>query len=360
MMFAYSLGLGQGTSNMAEARALLYRLKWEADKLADILASRSYSADAIHEFNSFSDLPREVRGSINTDKWELPSFKMQQSLSNSSSTPRSCIKFGIPNFKMQLFHINDHWRQLKKKSTHFLLVKTTHSTEDYAKLYLQEVTNGQAESTIQTLEDILRVCVIDFKGNWDEHLPLIKFAYNNSYRSSIQMAPYEALYERRYRSPIGWFEVGEAGLIGPNLVHQAMEKVKVIQERLKMAQSRQKSYTDVRRRELEFEVDDWVYLKVSPMKGVTRFAVHPVFHISVLNKCMGDPSLILPTEDIEIKDSLSYEEIPVQIFDRQVCKLRTKEVASVKVLWRNQFIEEATWEAEEDMKKRYPSGSTSF
>ncbi|WMV10055.1 hypothetical protein MTR67_003440 [Solanum verrucosum] len=82
--------------------------------------------------------------------------------------------------------------------------------------------------------------------------------------------------------------------------------------------------------------------------------VHPVFHISVWKKCMGDPSLIVPTEDIKIKDSLSYEEIPVQILNRRVRKLRTKEVASVKVLWRKQFVEEATWEAEEDMKKRYP------
>ncbi|WMV60292.1 hypothetical protein MTR67_053677 [Solanum verrucosum] len=140
-------------------------------------------------------------------------------------------------------------------------------------------------------------------------------------------------------------------------------------------------------RALEFEIDDWVYLKVSPMKGVMRFgkkgklspryigpyriakrignvayelelpqelaAVHPVFHISMLKKCIGDPSLILPTESIKIKDNLSYEEIPVQILDRQVRTLRTKDVASVKVLWRNQFVEEATWEAEEDMKKRY-------
>ncbi|WMV37443.1 hypothetical protein MTR67_030828 [Solanum verrucosum] len=83
-------------------------------------------------------------------------------------------------------------------------------------------------------------------------------------------------------------------------------------------------------------------------------AVHPVFHISMLKKCMGDPSLIIPTENIDIKDSLSYEEILVQILDRQVRKLRTKEVASVKVLWRNQFIGEATWKAEEDLKKRYP------
>ncbi|WMV33502.1 hypothetical protein MTR67_026887 [Solanum verrucosum] len=181
------------------------------------------------------------------------------------------------------------------KSAHSLPVKTTHSIEDYAKLYIQEVTNGQAERTIQTLEDMLSACVIDFKG--------------------------------------------------PDLVHQAMEKVKVIQERLKTAQSHQKSYTDVRRRELEFEVDDLVYLKVSPMKGAMIFgkkgklspqyiypykisqrignvayelelpqdlaAVHPIFHVSMLKKCMGDPSLIIPTEDIGIKDSLSYEEILV-------------------------------------------------
>ncbi|WMV36990.1 hypothetical protein MTR67_030375 [Solanum verrucosum] len=202
------------------------------------------------------------------------------------------------------------------------------------------------------------------------------------------MAPYEAFYGRRCRSPIRWFEVGEAGLIGPNLVHQAMEKMKVIQERLKTAQSRQKSYIDVTRRELEFEVDDWVYLKVSPMKGVMRFGkkgklspqyigpyriskrignvayelelpqelavVHPIFHISMLKKCMEDPSLIIPIKDIGIKDLLSYEEISVQILDRQVRKLRTNEVASIKVLWRNQYVQEATWEADKDMKKRYP------
>ncbi|WMV08142.1 hypothetical protein MTR67_001527 [Solanum verrucosum] len=275
-----------------------------------------------------------------------------------------------------------------KKSTHFLLVKTTHLEEDDAKLYIQEVTDGQAERTIQTLEYMLRSCVIDFKENWDDHLPLIEFAYNNSYHSIIQMGLDEALYGRRCRSPIGWFEVGEAGLIGPNLVHQFMEKVKVIQERLKTTQSHQKSYTDVRRRELEFEVDNCVYLKISNMKGVRRFgkkwklspryicpyriskivgnvayelelpqefaAVHPVFHISMLKKCMGDLSLIILTGDIGIKDCLSYKEIPIQILDHQCHKLRTKEVASVKVLWRNQFVEAATWEAEEDMKKRYP------
>ncbi|WMV57916.1 hypothetical protein MTR67_051301 [Solanum verrucosum] len=132
-------------------------------------------------------------------------------------------------------------------------------------------TDGQVEQNIQPLEDMSRACVIDFKGNWDDHLLLIEFAYNNSYHSSIGMAPFETLYGRRCRSPIGWFEVGEVSLIGTELVHEAMEKDRLIRERLRTAQSRQNSYDDVRRRDLEFDVHDWVYLKISPMKGVMRF-----------------------------------------------------------------------------------------
>ncbi|XP_075108878.1 uncharacterized protein LOC142180716 [Nicotiana tabacum] len=136
-----------------------------------------------------------------------------------------------------------------------------------------ETTGGEvvAERTIQMLEDMLRAYVLAFKGSRDDHLPLVKFTYNNNFHVSIQMAPIEALYGRKCRYPIGWFEVGEAELLGLDLVHQAMEKVKVIQERMKTARSRQKSYADVHQRELEFQVDDWVFLKVSPMNGVMRF-----------------------------------------------------------------------------------------
>uniref|UniRef100_A0A1S4DMA8 Chromo domain-containing protein n=2 Tax=Nicotiana TaxID=4085 RepID=A0A1S4DMA8_TOBAC len=145
------------------------------------------------------------------------------------------------------------------------------------------------------------------------------------------MALYEALYRRRCRSLIGWFEVREAEMLGPDLVYQATEKVNLIQRHLKTDQSRQKSYSDVRHRDLEFQVDDWVFLKF-----------------------MGDPSLVVPPEVIGVKDNMSDEEIPLAILDRQIRKLRTKEIASIKVLWRNQKVEEATWEAEEDMKSRYP------
>ncbi|XP_049389197.1 uncharacterized protein LOC125853525 [Solanum stenotomum] len=154
-----------------------------------------------------------------------------------------------------------------------------------------------------------------------------------------------ALYGRKCKSPIGWFEVGEVELIGPNLVHQAMEKVKIIQETLKTTQSHQKSYTYVRRRDLEFEVDDWISKRVD--KVAYEFdlpselaTVHLVFHVSMLKKCLGDPSLIVPTENIGIKDNLSYENVTIQILDRH--KLRTKEVVSAKVLWSNQYVEEAT------------------
>ena len=249
-------------------------------------------------------------------------------------------------------------------------------------------TDGQAERTIQTLEDMLRACIIDFKGSWDDHLPLIEFSYNNSYHSSIQMAPYEALYGRKCRSPIGWFDFGETKLIGPNMIQQDVDKVKLIQERLLAAQSRQKSYADNRHRDLEFQIGDWVFLKVSPMRGVMRFgrkgklspryigpyqivrrigkvayeldlpsyleAVHPVFHVSMLRKCIGDPSRVFPVDDIQVTEELSYEEKPVAILDRQVRRLRTKDVASVKVLWQNNNREEMTWEAEDEIKNKYP------
>ncbi|WMV41379.1 hypothetical protein MTR67_034764 [Solanum verrucosum] len=124
---------------------------------------------------------------------------------------------------------------------------------------------------IQTLEDMLRVCVIDFKGNWDDHLPLIEFAYINSYHSSMGMALFEALYGKRCRSPIGWLVVGEVSLIWSELISEAIEKVQIIRQRLRTTQSRQKSYAIVGRKDLEIDVHDLDYLKISPMKVVKRF-----------------------------------------------------------------------------------------
>ncbi|XP_049394746.1 uncharacterized protein LOC125859047 [Solanum stenotomum] len=147
------------------------------------------------------------------------------------------------------------------------------------------------------------------------------------------MTPYEALYGRKCRSPIGWFEVGEIALFGPDLVLQAMEKFKVIQQRLATAQRRHKSYANVRRRGLEFSIGDWVFLKVSNERELPQelSTVHSVFHVSMLRKCVGDPSCITPIEDVQGTCDLTYEEVPITILDRQVKKIRNKEMASVKV-----------------------------
>ena len=117
-------------------------------------------------------------------------------------------------------------------------------------------TDGQVERTIKTLEYMLRACGIDFKGNWDDHLPSIEFSYNNSYHLSISMSPFEALCGRICRSLVVWFDVGEFSLLGPEIIYEALEKVRLIRDRLKIAYSGQKSYADNRRRDLELEVGD--------------------------------------------------------------------------------------------------------
>jgi len=132
-------------------------------------------------------------------------------------------------------------------------------------------TDGQTERVNQVLEDMLRACVISFPEKWNKYLSWAEFSYNNSYQESIQMAPFEALYGKKCRTPLNWVEVGDRGYFGPDFIKEARDTVSVIQSHLKAAQTHQKTYADKRRRPLEFEVGDHVYLKVSPMRGVHRF-----------------------------------------------------------------------------------------
>ncbi|KAK6145284.1 hypothetical protein DH2020_022104 [Rehmannia glutinosa] len=202
------------------------------------------------------------------------------------------------------------------------------------------------------------------------------------------MAPYEVLYGRKCRSPVHWDEICERKLLGPDIVREMTEVVTQIRQMMGIAQSRQKTYSDQRRRMLEFSVGDRVFLKVAPMKGVMRFGkkgklspryigpfritkrigdvayrldlpasmsqIHDVFHVSMLRKYVANPSHILTNEPIELKADLGYKEIPVRILLREVKKLRNKEIPLVKVLWRRQSIEEATWEREDEMRAKYP------
>ncbi|XP_073033790.1 uncharacterized protein [Primulina eburnea] len=137
--------------------------------------------------------------------------------------------------------------------------------------YSFQGTDDQSDRVIQILEDLLQACMIDFQGSWEPKLPLVEFTYNNSYQASIGTAPYEALYGRNCRSPIYWDEVGERAELGTDIVRQTAELVAKIRDRMKTAQSRQKSYADHRLRDLEVTVGDHVFVKVAPMKGVMRF-----------------------------------------------------------------------------------------
>ena len=188
-------------------------------------------------------------------------------------------------------------------------------------------TNRQSEIVIQVLEDMLRGCLLDFPKSWDRYIFLMEFAYNNNFQSSIGMGPYEALYGRKCRTPVCWTELNVHKVIGPDIVKETEEKDRFIQQRLKAASDRQKSYADLKRKDIEYEVGDKVFLKVSPWKKILRFGkkgklsprfirpyeilerirpvayhlalppelakLHNVFHVSMLRRYSSDGSYIL-------------------------------------------------------------------
>ena len=317
------------------------------------------------------------------------------------------------------------------KSAHFLPVRTDYSLDKLAELYIKEIvrlhgipisiisdrdprftsrfwgklqetlgtrlnfstafhpqTDGQSERVIQIMEDMLRSCVIDYEGSWDRHIPLVEFVYNNSFQSSIGMAPYEALYGRKCRTPLCWTELSEKKVIGPDFIQETEEKVKMIRERLKVTNDRQKLYADMKRKDTRYEIGEKVFLKVSPWNKVMRFGkkgkltprfigpyeviekmgpmayrlalplelekIHSVFHVSMLRRYRSDPSHVGSSETIELRSDLTYEEELVEILAREVKELRNKKIPLVKVLWRNHKTEEATWESEETMRHQYP------
>ncbi|GJV47993.1 putative nucleotidyltransferase, ribonuclease H [Tanacetum coccineum] len=249
-------------------------------------------------------------------------------------------------------------------------------------------TDGQSERTIQTLEDMLRACAIDFGKGWVNHLPLVEFSYNNSYHASIKAAPFEALYGRKCRSPVCWTEVGEAQILGPELIQETTEKIIQIKQRMQAARDRQKSYADLKRKPMEFQVGDKVMLKVLPWKGVVRFGkrgklnpryvgpfkvlekvgevayklelpeelsrVHNTFHVSNLKKCHADEPLAVPLDGLHLDDKLHFVEEPLEIVGREVKRLKRSRIPLVKVRWNSKRGPEFTWEREDQFKKKYP------
>nr|GEV15725.1 putative reverse transcriptase domain-containing protein [Tanacetum cinerariifolium] len=214
-------------------------------------------------------------------------------------------------------------------------------------------TDGQSERTIQTLEDMLRACVIDFGKGWVKHLSLVEFSYNNSYHASIKAASYEALYGRKCRSPVCWAEVGEAQLTGPELIQETTKKIILIKQRIQATQDRQKSYADLKRKPMKFEVGDRVMLKRLKLpQELSR--VHHTFHVSNLKKCYTDEPIVMSLEGIHIDDKLQFVKEPVEIMEREIKRLMRIRIPLVKVCRNSMRGPEFTWERGDLFKNKYP------
>nr|GEZ92838.1 putative reverse transcriptase domain-containing protein [Tanacetum cinerariifolium] len=201
-------------------------------------------------------------------------------------------------------------------------------------------TDGQSERTIQTLEDMLRACAIDFGKGWVNHMPLVEFSYNNSYHASIKAAPFEALYGRKFRSPVCWTEFGEAQILGPELIQETTEKIIQIKQRMQAARDRQKK-----------RVGDVAY-KLDLPEELSR--VHNTFHVSNLKKFHADEPLAVPLDGLHVDDKLYFVEEPIEIMDREVKRLKYSRIPLVKVRWNSKRGHEFTWEREDQFKQMYP------
>ncbi|GKE12676.1 putative reverse transcriptase domain-containing protein [Tanacetum coccineum] len=192
-------------------------------------------------------------------------------------------------------------------------------------------TDGQSERTIQTLEDMLRA------------------------------SPFKALYGRKCRSHVCWAKVGDVQLTRPKIIHETTEKIVQIQQRLQAARDQQRSYANVRRKPLEFQVGDRVMLKVSPRKVAYKLElpeelsnVHSTFHVSNLKKCLSDESLVILMKELRLDDKLNFVEDPVEIMDREVKQLKQSLIPIVKVRWSSERGPKFTWEREDQIRAKYP------
>jgi hypothetical protein len=307
------------------------------------------------------------------------------------------------------------------KSAHFIPVRDTYDVADVARVFINEIirfhgvpkkiisdrdsrftsrfwtcmqtalgtqlnlstayhpeTDGQTERVNQVLEDMLRMYVMDQQSHWEKYLPLVEFAYNNSYHSSIGMPPFEALYGRPCRTPLSWDRLEDRVIIGPELIHEMEAQVRQIRQRLKEAQDRQKSYADAHRTDRRYEVGDQVFVRIKPNKSTIRFGkgtklsprfigpfkvvervgpvayrlalpphlhrIHNVFHVSVLRHYIADLSHNIQWKELQVSDEGVITVEPLRILERRVRQLRNRLVDQVKVQWDKYSPGSATWE----------------
>nr|GEW03816.1 putative reverse transcriptase domain-containing protein [Tanacetum cinerariifolium] len=234
------------------------------------------------------------------------------------------------------------------------ITKLPNSSQGYNTIWVivDRLTKSAIFTPIRETNLMNKLARINLKEGWVNHLPLVEFSYNNSYHASIKAAPFEALYDRKCRSPVCWIEVGEAQILGPELIQETTEKIIQIKQRMQAACDRKKSYADLKRKPMEFQVEDKVMLKVLTWKGVVRFGkrgklnpryvgpfkvlervgdvayklnlleelsrVHNTFHVSNLKKCHADEPLAVPLDGLNVDDKLHFVEEPVEIIDHEV------------------------------------------
>ncbi|GJY44713.1 putative reverse transcriptase domain-containing protein [Tanacetum coccineum] len=247
------------------------------------------------------------------------------------------------------------------KSAHFIPTRATDSMETLTRWYIKEIVSRH-RVPISIISDHdshftsrfwqSMQSALDFGKGWERHLPLVEFSYNNSYHASIKATPFEVLYRRKCKSPVCWAEVGDVQLTGPKIIHETTKKIVQIRQRLQAARDRQRSYANVRRKPLEFQVGDRVMLTLSPRKGVIRFKkrgklnpqyigpfkilkrvgpvaytlelpeelsnVHSTFHVSNFKKCLSDESHIIPMKELRLDDKLNFVEELIEIMDQEV------------------------------------------
>jgi transposase InsO family protein len=251
-------------------------------------------------------------------------------------------------------------------------------------------TGGQTERVNQILEDMLRACVLSYGTKWEDYLLFAEFSYNNSYQASLQMAPFEALYRRKCCTPLNWLETRESQIFGPDIIKEAEEQVQLIQNCLKVAQSRQKSYTDSKR---SLQRERFCLPSSDTTQGYATFHVkgklapcyigpfqilecrremsyklelpaelsefQDVFHVSQLRKCLQVPNkpktfTQIDHNSIDLNHDLTYRERPIRILEEDVRLTHRRKIKMLKVQWSNHTEDEATWECEDYVRQEFP------
>ncbi|GKA79917.1 putative reverse transcriptase domain-containing protein [Tanacetum coccineum] len=231
------------------------------------------------------------------------------------------------------------------KSAHFIPTRETNSMETLTRLYIKEIVSRHGVPISIILDR-------------DSH-------FTSRFWQSMQsaLAPFEALYGQKCRSPVCWAEVGDVQLTGPEIIYETTKKIVQIRQRLQATRDRQRSYANVRRKPLEFQVGDRVMLKVSPRKFPKCITlelpeelsnVHSTFHVSNLKKCLLDESLVILMKELQLDDKLNFVEEPIEIIDREVKQLRQSRIPIVKVKWNSKRGPEFTWEREDQIRAKYP------